>query len=412
MPGQSALQKRTPGGASNRERTLTKLRRLHALAASVKPVGNRVIPVMTSGAPTLAWTNTGTPSTVGLGTQWQYAAGKVTVFGGTPRFASPGYYFDSRWVTAAGGATKGPDYWTMEAMTEDTAIGVFVSGAVTNGIRIQVDGQLVSATPTTTGTSSYNVLKIDFAGVRALRRITLEAWGGGWQFIGFLTTPTGVVYPTNPDPFKLMVLGDSVVDGTGCTWNGDGFPRHVANQLGVSNLVVSGDGGTGFVSVTGTGKQNFQTRTADVIAQTPDLLITAMSSNDYSQTPAATAAGVAAYLDTIRAALPTLPIILFGTMWHDASLTTAQANETAVQAMVNARTDPFLKFVNTKVVSAGNTAPIWGLGNTTSPTGSGSADWAFDGTAIHPNTEGSLFIGRFIAEAVRQTVAGWLTTAA
>jgi hypothetical protein len=392
------------------------LRRLLGLAASVKPSGSRAVATMAS-PPTVTWAH-GTIkideacTTLGTPQKWFYSDGCLTGFGGVPSGTSTAsylaYMFLSKWQSPANGVIPNPEMWAVEAMVEDTAVSVMLYGTIANGLRFSVDGQYVDLNVPAVQPAGNNAVKLDFAGVRAARRIRVEGYSSNCSVFGFATTATGSVYRTSPDPFRLMVLGDSVAHGTGATWNGDSFCRAAADHLGVSDLWVSADGGTGFIAVGGGGKQNYVTRVADVLVAKPDLLVTHLSQNDVASTPAAVVTAVGQFLDGIRAQLPTLPILIFGKFWNDASLAASQAIESAVQAAVAARNDPFVRFVNTQVTTGtAPRVPISGTGSTTALAGTGNADWAFDGPTAHPSTEGHLWIGRFVAAQVKAAVAAW-----
>lgn len=374
----------------------------------------RAYPVMSSGQPTLTWYNSPTLSAIGLPTQWQYAGGRITLLGGVPTASSPGYLVNSRWFSNANGATTSPDYWAAEAIITDSVFGFYINGAGSNGFRVMIDGQLVSASPTTPSTGGYNALKIDCSALtpsRAQRHVRIEGWGGGCVIIGFLTSATGMCFPTGTSGLKFMVLGDSVADGTGnATWNGDGYPRLMGDQLSIPDLRVSADGGTGFITVSGSGKQNYQTRVADVIANAPDLLFTPLSSNDYGQTTSDMVTAVNSYITTIRASLPNLPIIIAGSPWNDGNLTNAQNIENAVATAIAARTDKYLAFVRTKTAGT-PTAIISGQGTDTVPTGSGSSDYSWAGATSHPSAIGHRDIARYYAENTRRIVNAWAIAA-
>jgi hypothetical protein len=220
--------------------------------------------------------------------------------------------------------------------------------------------------------------------------------------------------------FTSVALGDSYNFGSDANLGtnnslGDGMDSHMADWMGWTGHMNSGSGGTGWAT-TGSA-YTFGQRIANgdhLLNGTPSVLCLQGSINDKNAAAATITANVTSAIQTIRAQLPYMPILVFGVWPAQAGTTgtlTLAANETAVQAGVTAvGTDPFLTFIPINGAYGG--APLSGVGyngtaqgGTSSLTGSGNADvYMYDVT--HPNLLGTAAFGKWKAiQAYRALLA-------
>ena len=103
------------------------------------------------------------------------------------------------------------------------------------------------AAPGNTG-SAYNIL-LDWAGVKARRRIRIEQTG---FFPGVRTGPVDSIWPAVPDGGPVaIIVGDSLVEGTGAGSRGMSIAGWFAAELGWTPYIC-GSGGTGYLNPSST----------------------------------------------------------------------------------------------------------------------------------------------------------------
>jgi lysophospholipase L1-like esterase len=189
--------------------------------------------------------------------------------------------------------------------------------------RVRVDGQLISATPTTfTNDGSTYLLPLTF-GARAVRRITVEA-DSSFAFGGVRTNATDTIVPAPVASPRCIVLGDSFTDGTGATAQPTNWVRRFAEAMGWADTWASGLGGTGYLNPGSGGRVKFRDRVAaDVIAYSPDVVIVAGGLNEVSGIGAATYTAsqlqteAAALFTQIKAGLPNALLVVVSPFWRN-----------------------------------------------------------------------------------------------
>jgi lysophospholipase L1-like esterase len=189
--------------------------------------------------------------------------------------------------------------------------------------RVRVDGQLISATPTTfTNDGSTYLLPLTF-GARAVRRITVEA-DSSFAFGGVRTNATDTIVPAPVASPRCIVLGDSFTDGTGATAQPTNWVRRFAEAMGWPDTWASGLGGTGYLNPGSGGRVKFRDRVAaDVIAYSPDVVIVAGGLNEVSGIGAATytasqlQAEAVALFAQIKAGLPNALLVVVSPFWRN-----------------------------------------------------------------------------------------------
>jgi lysophospholipase L1-like esterase len=287
--------------------------------------------------------------------------------------------------------------------------------------RLLIDGQPHSATAETiTGTNGHLFLvKVTFAS-RATRKIELQGYTtyfGGVR-IGpndSLWTPNTYIGP------RVLLLGDSFVEGTGTTINLMGLGNQAARLLGWRDAWNSGVGGTGYTTDAGTpGKTTFRGRVqADVIARNPDIVIVAGGLNDHSvgATGAQVQTEAGLLFDAILAGLPQVTLIATGPWNNSGNVPTARfvdIRDGIHNALVASGGHCFIDNVggpepeNANVNLYVNQGWITGTGHVGATTGSGNADLYTGPDGVHPTQAGHDYFGHRLAS----DIASWIRAGA
>lgn len=292
--------------------------------------------------------------------------------------------------------------WRAEAFVDSDLVGILVGGS-SLPFRFLVDDQYVDTTGTATALSSGSRSFLLTFASRAKRRITVEG-EQSQAFRGMSCIGTGAVYPVPNENFRLLVLGDSITNGTGGTRIGDGFARILGDMLGVRDTIVSGVGSTGYLANSSGTRYTLRERVpSDVPTSGVDAVVVAMGRNDTAGTSAITAEvtlAIAAIRSTVGLHVP----IFVGGQFPGSSGPSAGdiAIDAAIASGVSALNDPLVEFVSISSDAAG--AWISGTGRTGSTTGTGNADIYMGGTdgtdTTHPNTAGHLYYGTRWADAI------------
>lgn len=240
-----------------------------------------------------------------------YRAGAgITEFGAT----YPNYnYVQSLSLTDP--VISNQNYFCVDFYFDGTLLEVLIKG-MTQWLRVRVNGELVSGTPITVAANgNTDFLPITFAS-RAVRRISIE---GLLTFGGVVTGPNDSIWAADIPGPRVIVLGDSISDGSGSptgwvsTW-----VRKMCQAMGWYDVGTAAVGGTGFMNPGSGGRVKFRDRLqADIIAFAPDIVIYQGSINDI---PTYTAAQIAAELTAcilqVRTALPNTLQVWIDLMWR------------------------------------------------------------------------------------------------
>lgn len=284
--------------------------------------------------------------------------------------------------------------------------------------RILVDGQYVNLAghrlADTTGANNLVTLDFSSVGGRAQRLIEVECGFGQPTSAAQNTLHAfGPVYVSAldsvwaPQPgLRLIVAGDSytqghIVDASGVIGTaGDGFARVMGDFLGPAVEVwCSGVNGTGWAAQASTvDKPTLAQRLTDVTGWSPAMVMIPMGVNDVTLgfTAAQVQAAAIATLTALRAALPGVPVVVFGPWMRPGhAVATTQAMEAAIRAAVQARRtagDLRLAFVPT--IGAQGAPYQFGTGSVAAPTGNGNADLYMSRDLTHPVPAGMTHLGR------------------
>lgn len=209
----------------------------------------------------------------------------------------------------------------------------------------------VSTQPSTTG---FVLLDFTSAGGRVRRKITVEIPFSFYMPANIFLLPQDELLPApTADRFRMIVMGDSTVGGSGSPTSADAWSQAMMDSLGVSDGWNSSLGGTGYNSQNPASSGNNQpSRMGDAINYPHDACMFAMNINDVNSTisGAANLAAIQPNFDycynTYRAALPTTPLFILGVMANSpASAPNVLAYEQLFAAYVAAKNDPNAFFI-------------------------------------------------------------------
>lgn len=298
---------------------------------------------------------------------------------------------------------SGQGIWSVEFGTDAAIFQVrmkYISAATM--FRLTIDGRKVtdlmqSSGGTTAG--SGHLITIDL-GSAAPRRIRLDF--STFPFGGVYLPPTATMWQVPLQGGRLMVLGDSLSDGSSQnTGAGAGTWFHrAARLLGSTDAWEQGRGGTGYIT-TGSFATFADRLAADVIAWNPDRLIVWGGYNDNGGNQATIATAAAALYSAIRSGLPNADVLVIG-CWSpsgspgasivntDTTLRTAAAN--AGYRFVSPVTGALYDTAGSLVATHG---PWITAANAATYVGADS---------VHPNDAGHVYLSRRIAAAYRELI--------
>lgn len=344
----------------------------------------------------------GTTAPAALTNGYTYTA-KPTLFrisGGTPVLINSKYRVIASRVAATGGnlgLSNGSSgtYARWETVVDAQKVAFRVH-PTTAKYRFLVNGQYVSIAGTQTVATSGTTdeyISLDF-GSRATRTIALETQLAGGFVGAYVGAGEGVYAPEASDVLRGIWIGDSYAVGTAAVALGDGIVPTFGDWMGIRDMWASGSSGTGWATVNSS--YRFDERTSDATGYSPDIVFLQGSYNDRALSTATVQANCLAGLQAVRAALPRVPIVVFGAFagatGPSAGVTGA---ETAVQSAVTAMSDRLTAFV--PVSGDANGALISGTGKVGATTSSGNSDIYTDADGVHPTDSGCAFIGRVLA---------------
>lgn len=297
------------------------------------------------------------------------------------------------------GTAGSQNVWAVEFSTDAATIQIRHRHMTASaGYRLVVDDRAVTEAATITpgtGAGNTNLMTVAF-GSSAPRKIRFESYF--MPFGGVYVPPTATIWgPPQRGP-RLMVLGDSISDGSnenvaaGCgTW----FYR-TARMLGCTDAWEQGRGGTGY-TVAGT-SATFGNRVAsDVVAYAPDVLVVWGGVNDLGTATATVGPAAASVFSAIKTGLPNCQTYVIGI--YDA-LGTADATRTAMDTELRTRAAtaglPFISPITGACYNAAGT-----LVETQGPwLRSGMVSTYIGADSVHPNDAGQTYLARRMVAAI------------
>lgn len=306
---------------------------------------------------------------------------------------------------------SGQSTWSVEFGTDAATFQVrFKHISAATMYRLSIDGRRVTDLMQSAGgitPGSGHLITIDL-GSAAPRRIRLDF--ATFPFGGIYVPPGASVWQVPLDGGRLMVLGDSLPDGSSMsTGGGHGtwFGR-TARHLGCDDAWEQGRGGTGYVTA-GSFATLINRVPLDVVAPGPDRLIIWAGYNDSGTDQTALGVAAAALYAAIKAGLPNCQTTVIGCWSPTGSPGASLTNTDATLRLAAAAAGfPFVSPITGTVYSGAGTLVathgpwITGTGRVGATTGSGNAD-AYIGTdAVHPTDAGHAYVARRITAALRE----------
>jgi lysophospholipase L1-like esterase len=285
------------------------------------------------------------------------------------------------------------------------------------GYRIWVDGQPVTQRQQSGPSADANLynLLVTFSS-RATRRITLDLTTTQ-GFAGINLGPIDSVWPSQvPLGPRLLVFGDSFVDGANGVAGMDTWAFTLGHLLGCRDVQTSGIGGTGFIATAGGAistqtKINYRPRVQkDLIGHNPDIVVIQASVNDPNSgfANSVLAAEVSAVYKMVRQGLPKSKLIGTGIMRTAGSLTGAQRSHHDTISSIGRTPGVLDLYIDAwpdyHVPPANGSGDMrnwfWGTGNTGAPTGNGNADLYMSNDGTHPSQDGHDYLALRSASAI------------
>jgi lysophospholipase L1-like esterase len=307
------------------------------------------------------------------------------------------------------GAIAGSSSARLQFATDSAkpVLRLFNSGG-TLAIRIIVNGQFATLTPYTIPQVGWIHLIINF-GSQVMRDVTVET-GNGVYFGGVDVAATEGVYASVSSPTVTLIgVGDSIMSSAGTQYYQNGFFPILCDQMGASNCIDLGIGGTGYIATatSGTALSRLSDVTRVAAGQQNIIIWDENGNNDIPYGGAAIQAACITYLRALRAAVgPYVPIIETGVTASNnggTSWAAGVAGENAKSACVSAVNDPLVFWMPSILANGGSM--FTGTGTDQAPNGTGNSDIYINGLSLpHPNTLGHAFWARQWLESVRRLV--------
>lgn len=281
--------------------------------------------------------------------------------------------------------------WAMSFVSDAPTFDLSVAG-FGGSFRILVDGQVAvptTAIPSVSGSLRY--IKVDWAGVRALRSYRVEWDNGFWGSL--LCSAVDTVRSTSVNGPRVIFIGDSYTEGTG-TNRYLNWAWQAGKLLGWDDTWASGSGGTGYLYTPGSGKVKYRDRfTACVSNHSPDIIVFSGGRNDGAggYTPAQVGAEAQTLLQKARTENPSALLVICGNFTSGNPDTYATDMCAALQAAAMAVEGTlFLNPLGTRPI-------INGTGRVGGATGNGNADYATSSDTVHPTPYGHDLLGEWFA---------------
>jgi lysophospholipase L1-like esterase len=340
--------------------------------------------------------------------RYRYAGGVPTVYGSGRIFPV------ASCLPNAGvgnlGAGKNSWYPTIEFETEAPKLTIYINpqagGYPSRHFRIQVDGQYITKAGTACpGANTY--ITLDFAGVRAPRRITFEPQQAVVFNGVYITGVDDIWQPRLDSQLIHFAFGDSYTEGQG---TGNTLPSYAVTfgkRIGATDTRCVANGGTGYFNAGSNGAVPFRSQIPNHVALNTDInpadvdVVTIVGGyNDYNinnaytggvaLTPAIMQAEVMATLAVIRATFSKALIIAGGVQSgsrnNDATtLGNENAVAAAVAATISATGDRRMGFIPYSTAIPPYQS---GTGKVGATTGAGVNDVDMSADGIHSNDSG------------------------
>ena len=288
-------------------------------------------------------------------------------------------------------------------LTDAPELVVCTSYNSTPGTAVYVDGVFIGTSTSVSGELNYWKLTFPSRRVREVLLLPGQAYVNG--LIGVYTTAIDRVSATKTKTLTTTFEGDSYVQGAGVPHWYLSYYNLVSQNLGFKDTWNTAMGGTGLLAKgPGSASPNYRERIASIVAANPALHIFNISVNDSGAAPSAMATELTLYLQALRAALPSLLVVVTGCAAASLGPTQNVIDiETECAAAITALGDSKVVFIP---VSTDPSGPwIFGTGYANSTNGSGNSD-IYIGTigstdSTHPGVAGHAYLADRLTSAIK-----------
>ena len=264
----------------------------------------------------------------------------------------------------------------------------FIVTKSTTGLKsIRINGKYLDRNSNITAVASTFGYLVTFPS-RATYEIEVLTTMENGSFKGVKVKEIDSVTAPSKSGVKTMYVGDSYSVDENVKICGNSWPEQVSLKMGWDNYLVSGIGGTGFISDNAT-STNYIERISDVQAFLPDVLYVAATINDGSFLVTLQAA-VVTYINAVRAIVPNCIIIIVGANGSvDSAFDAVGAEATTKlgydELISSGVTDLYF------MPSATNAVPlVSGTGDEGAPDGTGNADIFISDDNVHTSFDGQI----------------------
>lgn len=330
-----------------------------------------------------------------------YGAGGFQLGTGTPdsTYLLP----TSRYPYTRGTLTSSQAVYSFEFGTDAQIFQLRFNFQTAGTYRLSIDGRkvadLMAAVGGTTAGSTH-LMTVDL-GSAAPRVIRFDFYTV--PFGGVYLPPTATMWSTASRTDRLMVLGDSISDGSAVNaggGHGTWFHR-AARFLGSNDYWDEGRGGTGYISAgTSPVYATFGDRLAnDVLAWNPNRLIVWGGYNDNGGSQSSISTAAASLYTSIKSSLPSCEVYVLGCYSPTGSPAGSITNtDNTIKAAAAAANFPFISPLTGGCYNAAGTLVATHGAFITSA----NAASYIGGDAIHPNDAGHVYLARRITQAIRE----------
>ncbi|MEU8829352.1 SGNH/GDSL hydrolase family protein [Streptomyces sp900116325] len=328
-------------------------------------------------------------------------AGNITVGTGTP---DSGYVLPtSRYPNTRGNLTSSQSVWSVEFGTDAQTFQLRFNYQIAGMYRLSVDGRkitdLMQAVGGTTAGSTH-MMTVDL-GSAAPRTIRLDFYTV--PFGGIYLPPTGTMWRVPPRGGRLVVLGDSLSDGSAFNVGGGAgtWVNRFARLAGCNDFWDEARGGTGYI--TPGSFATFADRVAaDVIGWSPDRLIVWGGYNDNQGSQPAIASAAASLFSTIKSGLPNCQVMVIGCFSPTGTPATSVTNtDNTIKAAAAAA--GYL-FVSPLTGSCYDTSGTLVATQGAWITAANASTYINSTDSVHPNDAGHVYLSRRIHAAYRELI--------
>ena len=292
-------------------------------------------------------------------------------------------------------ATSSTTPYFIDFNTDAPSFEIYSYGGTAGYYRVRIDGELVTASVTTSSGTSGNFRDLYAFGSRRMRHVEVEC-ANLFRFKGVTVTTADAVTPAfAPIGPRVAWAGDSYAGGAGATSILTNHANLTCRTLGWKDVYNAGVGGTGYLTDGGgaAGKTKLLTRLQhDVYDYSPDIVVVQLGFNDtyFTMTPSAvTTEALACYTD-IKTNLPNSTLIVVGHL----AMAPASAAQIAMAAAIDSAVTQAGSKVDLYIKAIGATGGDW-IDN--------SAQIATyrAGDGIHPTQDGHILLAQRITGAIR-----------